>query len=232
VLFALVLAVLIAAAALVLVLRHGDGHEKNGARDAAIVAAGAIALPLFLAVTHLVDVYDGRNVLAFWVPFAVLLATGLGTARARRSGALLGGALCAIYLTMIVAANAIPDYQRDNWRGSAHSLAKPNAARLIVAEAHAVFPLSIYMGPLTTVSARLPAVREVDFLALRHLRTVAGPQAPVVPTSPPPDFQIAGVTRTETFAISRFRAGRPTTPSAAALVRASGISDAEVILQR
>ncbi len=66
--------------------------------------------------------------LAFWVPFAVLVAIGLGTAGARRSGALLGGALCAIYVAMVVAANAIPDYQRDNWRGVAHALAKPASA--------------------------------------------------------------------------------------------------------
>jgi len=232
VLFALVIALLIAACAVVLVVRRGNERERNGARDAAIVAFGAIALPLVLAVTHLVDVYDGRNVLAFWVPLAVLIAIGLGAEQARRSGALLGGALCAIYLVMIVAANAIPDYQRDNWRGIAHTLAKPTTARLIIAEAHAVLPLSIYMGPLSSVSAAVPSVHEVDFVAVRHLRTVGPPQAAFVPSSPPTGFHLAGVTRKETFAISRFVAASPTAPTTMQLVRLSAIGNAEAILQR
>ncbi|HTU78119.1 MAG TPA: glycosyltransferase family 39 protein [Solirubrobacteraceae bacterium] len=232
VLFALVIAVLIIAAALMLVVRRGDARERDGARDAAIVAAGAIALPLFLAVTHVIDVYDGRNMLAFWVPFAVLLAVGLGTEGARRTGALLGGALCAIYLAMIVAANAIPDYQRDNFRGVAHALSRPTTPRLIIAELHAAGPLSIYMGPLSDVSGRVPAVREVDFVELRHLRTVGPPQAAVVPTTPPPGFHLAGVKRPETFAISRFVAASATKPTDSQLVHLSGMGDAEVILQR
>ena len=232
VLFALVVAVLIYMGAVMLIVRHGSERERGGARDTAMVAGGAIALPLVLAATHLVDVYDGRNVLAFWVPFAVLLATGLGTAGARRSGALLGVALVAISLAMIASANLIPDYRRDNWRGAAHALAKPSTARLIVAEAHAALPLSIYMGPLHTVTGRPPAVRELDFVALRHLRTVGPPQAAVVPSSPPPGFRLAAVTRTEAFAIAHFVATQPTAPSVAQLANLSGQSGAEVILQR
>jgi hypothetical protein len=237
VLFALVVAVTLAAAAVVLVWRRGDEHERGGARDAAIVATISLALPLILAVTHLVDVYDGRNVLASWIPLAVLVAAGLGSTRARREGALLGGALCAICVAMIVAANAIGDYQRDNWRGIARALAKPTTARLIVVEPHDVGPLSIYMGPLSSVSATVPSVTEIDFVAVRHLRTVGPPQAGVVPTIAPPGFRLAGVTRKETFAISRFDAARPTAPSLPSLIdssvnRAIEQTTAEVILQR
>ena len=54
----------------------------------AIVAGTAIALPLLLAASPLVDVYDGRNVIAAWAPLAVLVAIGLGVAAraARRRG--------------------------------------------------------------------------------------------------------------------------------------------------
>jgi uncharacterized membrane protein len=232
VLFALIVTVGLIGAAFVLIVRNGSAREQAGARDAAIAATGSIAIPLLLAVTHLVDVFDGRNVLAFWVPFCVLLAVGLGTVGARRAGALLGGAICAIYLAMIVSANAIPDYQRDNWRGISHSLREPPGARLIVAEAHAAGPLSIYMGPLSYVTEPLPRVREVDFVALRHLRTVAPPQAAFVPTSAPAGFRLVGVTRVETFAISRFRAPAPTSLRLRELVRASRIGGAEAIVQR
>jgi hypothetical protein len=132
---------------------------------------------------------------------------------------------------MIVAAN-VPVYQRDDWRGVAHALAKPASTRLIVAEAHALLPLSIYLETLRNVSSPLPSVREVDFVALRHLRTVGPPQAAVVPLSAPPGFRAAGVTRTETFAISRFVATRPTSPRFSELAVASGIGNAEAILQR
>ncbi|HTA13086.1 MAG TPA: glycosyltransferase family 39 protein [Solirubrobacteraceae bacterium] len=232
VLFAMVIAMAITLGAIVLVARHGDRRERAGAWDAAIAATGAIAIPLALAVTHVIDVYDGRNMLAFWVPFAVLLSIGLGTAGARRAGTLLGATLCAIYLAMVVSAILIPEYRRDNWRGVAHSLGTPSTARLIVTEGHASNPLSIYMRGLSVAYGTLPPVGEVDFVALRHLRTVGPPQPGFVPTDPPPGFRLAAFTRTETFTISRFRASGTSSPSAATLVRASGSSGAEIALQR
>ena len=51
------------------------------------------ALPLLLAATHVIDIFDGRNVIAAAVPLAVLVAAGLGAARAPRAGAVIGRAL-------------------------------------------------------------------------------------------------------------------------------------------
>jgi len=236
VLYALLIAVLIVAGAVALVWRYGDGRERTGAAYAAIIGVSAVGLPLALALTHLIDVYDGRNVIAFWIPFAVLVAAGFGTARAPRAGALLGGALCAISLAMIAAANLVGDYQRNDWRGVGHALGRSSGARVIVGELHAAGPLSIYMGPVSSIPARVPAVREVDFFAFRHLRTVGPPEAAVVPTSPPPGFSPAGVTRRETFAISRFVAPTPTALGRGALISLSanpkiGSTTAEIMLQ-
>ena len=237
VLYALVVAVLIVAGAIGLVWRYGDWRERAGAADAAIIGVSAVGLPLLLAVTHLIDVYDGQNVFAGWIPFAVLVAAGFGTARAPRAGALLGGALCAISIAMIAAANLIGDYQSNNWRGVGQAWRhRPAAARVIVGELHAAGPLSIYLGPVSSIPARLPPVREVDFFAFRHLRTVGPPEAGVVPTSPPPGFHLAGVTRRETFTISRFVAPRPIAPRRAALISLSanpkiGATTAELMLQ-
>ncbi len=52
VLYALVVAVLIVACAVLLVWRYGDGRERAGAADAAIIGVSAVGLPLVLAVTH------------------------------------------------------------------------------------------------------------------------------------------------------------------------------------
>jgi Dolichyl-phosphate-mannose-protein mannosyltransferase len=236
VLYALVLAVLIVAGAVALVWRYGEGRERAGAADAAIIGVSAICLALVPAVAHVIDVYDGRNVIAFWIPFAVLVAAGFGVARAPRAGALLGCALCAISLAMIAAANLIGDYRRNDWRGVGQALGRSASARVIVGELHAAGPLSIYMGPVSSVPARLPPVREVAFFAFRHLRTLGPPEAAVVPTRPPPGFRRASVTRAETFAISRFVAARPTVPARAALVGLSanpkiGATTAEIMLR-
>ena len=78
---------LLALGAIWLVVTRARDAERDHARSAAIVAATGVALPLLLAAAHLIDVFDGRNVIAAWVPFAVLIAIGLGCLRAGRAGA-------------------------------------------------------------------------------------------------------------------------------------------------
>jgi mannosyltransferase len=227
-----VLAGLLAGGALVLLLRHGEERERGVARDAAIVGATGLALPLLLAVTHLVDVFDGRNVIAAWVPCAVIVAAGLGARRAPRAGALLGTALCALSLAVIVAVDLLPAYQRDDWRGAASAIPASASARVIVGEQYSAAPLSIYLGTLKSVSATHVAARELDFVALRIKRTGRSPLPAVVPTKPPAGFQLAAVHRAEAFAVSRFVARRPVTVSTAALRRLSGESAAEIVVER
>ncbi len=226
------LAGLLVAGALALLIRRGEQRERTGARDAAVIAVVATALPLLLAVTHVVDVYDGRNVIANWVPFAVLVACGLGATRAGREGTLLGAGLCAISLAVIAATNLIPAYQRDDWRSAAHALATPTAARIIVSEQYGAAPLSIYLRDVRTTFAPSVSTRELAFVALRKRRTGGAPLAPIVPTSPPEGFRLTGVTRTETFAISRFVAARTTTLRVSSLRRLTHEPTSEISVQR
>lgn len=113
-------------------VRVGSERERQTARDMAIIAGAAVAVPLLLAVSHVLDVFDGRNVIATWVPLAVLVAAGLGAARAPRAGAIIGAGLCAVSLAVIVVTNVRPGYQRDDWRGVARSLPASSGPRLIV----------------------------------------------------------------------------------------------------
>jgi hypothetical protein len=229
-----VLVVLLAAGAVaLLVLRTSGARELRAARNVAIVAAAGIALPLVLAVTHLIDVYDGRNMIATWVPLAVLIAAGLGAERSGRTGSVLGVGICAISLAVIVGINVTPVYQRDNWRGIAHTLAAPpSGERIVVGEQFASLPLYVYLGPLQGVTSGRTSTREVDFVALRMRRSARSPLPPVVPMIAPPGFRLAGVTRTATYAVSRFVAARPTAVSVASLRREQGDAKAEVIIQR
>ncbi len=223
---------LLAIGAIGLLLEAGEERERRAARDVAIVAIVAIALPLALALAHLLDVFDGRNVIAAWTPWAVLIAAGLGVARAPRAGALLGVGLCAISLAVIVGIDTVPAYQRDDWRGAARALPAPTAGRVIVSQPNASVPLSIYLPKLRLLTGRSVATRELDFVALRTRRTGRSPLPPVVPTQPPPGFRLVGVRRTKAYAVSSFRAPRVTTVPALTLRRSAREPTAEIMTQR
>jgi 4-amino-4-deoxy-L-arabinose transferase-like glycosyltransferase len=218
--------------AIILLLRRADRHERAGARDSAIIAVTGLALPLLLALSHALDVFDGRNVIAAWVPCAVLVAIGVGAKRARVAGAMVGAGLCAVSLAVIVATNAIPAYQRDDWRGVAHILATPTSTRVIVGEQFASPPLSIYLGSLTNISGPSVSTHELDFVALRTRRTGGSPEPPVVPTNPPAGFRLSEVHRTETFAISRFVSPKAVVVKTDELRRLIGKSNAEIFTQQ
>jgi mannosyltransferase len=240
---------LLALGAVALLLTRGQRHERRGALEVAIVFAVAIALPLLLAVAHLLDVYDGRNMIAAWAPGAVLVAAGLGVAsrsgvaartgippgregrRAPWVGTLLGVGLCAVSLAVIVWIDLAPAYQRDNWRGAAQALPAAHAPRVVVSEENASIPLSIYLPGLRSASGTSVVTREIDFIALRTRRTGRAPLAPVVPTTPPPGFRLTELRRTASYALARFLAPRPRTVADATLIRLSGEPTAEVITQ-
>jgi mannosyltransferase len=230
--YSTLLAGLLAAGAIVLLVRRGDTREKRLARDVAIVMIVALALPALLAVTHALDIFNGRNVMATWPVAAVLVAAGLGVARARRAGALLGAGLCAISLLVIYGIDTTPGYQRDDWRGVARVLQAPAADRVIVAPEHGSSPLYIYMPTSQNLTTPSTTTHEVAFVALRTQRTGRSPLAPSVPTSPPPGFRLLSVRRTEAFAISRFLATRDTAVSVSALRHTSSEPKADVFLQR
>jgi mannosyltransferase len=222
----------LAAGAVVLLLRRGEPRERERARDAAIVAAVGLAIPLVLAAGHALDVFDGRNVIATWVPCAVVVAAGLGARRAGRLGTMLGAALCAVSLAVILATNVLPAYQRDDWRGVAEALGTPASSRVIVGEQLAEFPLSIYASHLQGTRSASVLTRELAFVGLRTRRTGRAPAAPVVPIVAPPGFRLAEVHRSESFAVSRFLATRPTPVRVGVLRRVIGDPSAEVFYQR
>jgi len=226
------LIVLLAAGAVALGWRRTEGRERAAVRDVAVVAVVSIGLPLALAAIGLVDVYDGRNVIASWVPLAVLVAAGLGVTRAGRAGPLLGAGICAISAAVIAAINLTPAYQRSDWRGIARALpGAPAGGEVVVGEQFASMPLSIYLGPLREAHAAV-STRRIEFVALPVRRAARSPLPPVVPTSPPRGFRWAGVQRTSAYAISSFSAPRPTLVSVKRLRREQGEAKAEVLILR
>jgi len=105
-----------------------DHSRRQPLLDVCTVGFLSLALPALLAVTGIDDVFDPRNSLAGWIPWAIVLAAGLATARAPRVGAMLGAGLCAISALVIAGTEFLPAYQRDDWRDAAHSLSAPRQA--------------------------------------------------------------------------------------------------------
>jgi 4-amino-4-deoxy-L-arabinose transferase-like glycosyltransferase len=222
----------LALAAVVLLVRRGQERERHRARAVAIVAATALAVPALLAISHALDIFNGRNVMATWPPAAVLVAGGLGLARAPRAGALLGAGLCAISLLVVLGIDTTPGYQRDDWRDVAQALRSPAARRVVVAPENGSSPLSIYLATDPRTTAASVTTRELAFVALRTQRTGRAPAPPVVPTTAPPGFRLVAVRREEAFALARFRAAAGTTVGVAALRALSGGGKADVFVQR
>jgi mannosyltransferase len=225
---------LLAAGALTLVLRASDPLERRAAGNIAILALSALALPLVLSASHVIDVFNGRNVIAAWTPWALLVAIGLGTtgsARAARTGTALGVALCALSLLVIVTTNLISGYQRDDWKGIAAQLKVAVPGRVIISPEEGSLPLGVYLPMLQETTAPHVSTRELDFVALRTRRTGRSPLAPVLPRHAPPGFRLAAVSTTEAYAVARYLASQRTVAAVAALRRVAGNAAAEVILQ-
>ena len=231
--FPVVVAFLVlSAASLWLVATRGAQRERTAAFDAFIVFAAAIGIPLVLAAGHVIDIFDGANVLVAWVPLTLLIAYGVGSRSAGTAGTVIGTLLCAIGLAMVVATNLLPAYQRDDWRDAAATLGQPAAPRAIEIVSHNIDGLQWYLRDLRTVPGGSVHASEVDFVALRSRRTVGAPLAPVVPTSGLPGFTLAGVHRHAAYAVSIFRAPEGASVSVAAIRHAAHEPYGEVILQR
>ncbi len=232
--FSTLLVGLLALGAIVLLVRRGDSRERHLASEVAVMAVIALVIPAVLSITHIEDVFNGRNVMGTWVAWILVLATGVGFARAGRTGALLGGAICALSLALIAAVNLIPGYQRSDWHGIARVLqaSPPAATRVIVAPELGAAPLFIYMPTAANITTPSIAAHEVAFVALSTPHTGHAPLPPVVRTSPPPGFHLVAVDRSEAFAVSRFRAPGSATVSVSALRGIVREAKAEVFLQR
>ncbi len=226
------IAALLAAGAVALLVRRGNADEKRSARDTAVIAVWALALPALLAATHIEDVFNGRNVIAALTPCSVIVAVGLGVRASPRLGGLLGAALCAISLLVIAGVELTPGYQRDDWRGAARSLSGHWPQSVVVGPQYSAAPLAIYLPRIELLSEPSVVTREVDFVALRTRRTGRSPAPPAVLTTAPPGFRAGEVRRTETFSVSRFTAAKPTTVSTATLRQLSDEPKAEIVREQ
>jgi len=210
----------VALAALVLVVARGDARERRAAMLAGALAAAGFALALIL----LRDDVITRNVIALWVPCALLIAAGLGARRAGLFGLAGAAVLCVIGLIAIVEVAITPDLQRPDWRPVARALGPPprpvdgyGGRVILVQHYRTLLPLGVYQPRLRLLGRSGALVAEIDIIAIDAPYSAScwwgaacGLTASQLQLSYPiPGFRAVGRQRVSRFSILRLRADRP-----------------------
>jgi len=155
--------VALAIAALALLLWRGDPDERSGARVAALVGGGALALGLLGA-----DYFDGRNLLPVFVPLTVVLGAGFGVRRAGRAGLALAASFCLCSLVFTLEIDRLPRLQREDLRNAAKEVGAPRAGVAVVTNKYAAGqPLRYYLGA-SPATGPLPPLREIDLVGSKR----------------------------------------------------------------
>jgi 4-amino-4-deoxy-L-arabinose transferase-like glycosyltransferase len=232
------LALAVGAVAAWLALRRPDSPvTRRGALIAAAAALAAVGVPLVLAVLG-ADFLNTRNVIAGCLPALLVVAAGLGAARAPRRVAFAGVALlCALGVATTTVLAADPGYHRSDFRGSAEALGPlrngPRALAVPVVAGDVAMPR--YLPGLAPMPAGGARVAEVDFVTPRSSKlggaAIARPRVP--PVLPPP-FRLVERRYAETYTLLRYRAPSPVLVTPAGLARAAApvVGLPSVLVQR
>jgi len=227
----------IAAALLLLVavvhVRHARGEARRGGLLAGGLALVAAAVPYVLA-SGGADYLAARNLIAVVLPAAVFLAVGFVASRAALAA---GAALCALFLAITLSVSFDAAYGRTDWRGAAHALGRARAQRaLVVIPAISARIWTIYLPGLHELQRPDASVREIDAVGVATqggFSTGAVKPPPPREATPPSGFRFAGIQRSSTYTIVRYRAARFVRVSRPELLRL-GLTDipSGVLLQR
>jgi hypothetical protein len=169
------LAVALAALGVVLVIWRGDGAARRGAWWAGGLALAGLALALALVAAGFDDLLT-RNLLALWLPSAVVVGAGLGARRAGLAGLLAAVALCAIGVTATAGVVSERNFQRPDWRGVARLLgtrpAPGTGERAILIQHYLdLLPLKLYLPGLRHAPLHGARVRELDIISFTAPRS-------------------------------------------------------------
>ena len=160
---------LIALGALATQARPG---ERRPALTAGGLAIGGFVLSLVLVAVGFDDLIT-RNIIALWLPAAVLVAGGLAVARPRAIGIGVTVALCAIGVTATAGIAADRSLQRPDWRYVARALARGGAdsapvrqRAILIQHYRTLLPLSLYIPHLAVMPAAGARVTELDVISM------------------------------------------------------------------
>jgi mannosyltransferase len=161
------LAAALALVALVLLALRSDVPARQTALALGAVAVGGLLLNVVLIAVGIDDLIT-RNLIALWIPAALVIAAGFGARWAGRVGIAGAVAMCAIGVTAAIGVATTRDFQRPNWRVVARMLgAAPAAGRVILIQHYRdLLPLSLYEQGLRFMRGEHANVTEVDVVAM------------------------------------------------------------------
>ncbi len=169
------LAMALALIALVLLGTRASPAERRPALLAGGLGVAGFLLALVLIAFGFDDLIT-RNLIAIWLPTAALVSGGLAVRRARRLGAAVTVALCAIGVTATVAIATTPSMQRPDWRAVARVLGPsprgPGRA-ILIQHYLTLLPLSLYLPHLRVLHRGGARVSQLDVIS------VTSPQQPL-----------------------------------------------------
>jgi mannosyltransferase len=152
---------------LALLIRRGAPETRRRALWCVALALGGLVLNLLLIAGGIDDLLT-RNLLALWLPAALVLVAGLSARRAGPIGVLATAGLCTIGVTSAVGVMANRDFQRPDWRGVARLLGdRPplgGQRAIFIQHYRDLLPLSLYLPGLSFERHAL-RVRELDFVS-------------------------------------------------------------------
>jgi hypothetical protein len=228
---ATVLAGLLALYGVYLLVRRAAPGERRGAGALAAIGGAVVAVPAVLALTG-ADYLITRNVIVALVPLLLVLATGYAAAR---SGVAAAVALAAIGVAMCVGIAVDKPHQRDDWRGVAERLGRPEGPRiLVVSPVNGRIPLEVYMpGAHKAPRQAAVPVEEIDVVGFTPRGPGDATNPPRPPSSPPPlGFAPPERVVTDTYTLDRYRATAPVAlPDEALYGLALGGAQAELVAQ-
>lgn len=194
-------------------------RTQLGVGAAALTLAGALGIPLVLALCGL-DYLNSRNVIASIVPLAILLGAGL-SALPTRMAAVAGCALVTLSVWMVAALARDPGAQRPPWQrlAAALSVLPRRGAILLDDNGSWASSLNFYLPHVWFAGPHGVRVREID--VLRRLPSDTGCGTPTwwgpecserarpLPTDPAPGFRLVSQRQVADYGIARYAAAQP-----------------------
>jgi mannosyltransferase len=145
-----------------------DPQERRGPLALGAIAAGGLVLNLLLIVAGIDDLIT-RNIIALWLPAALMVAGGLAVRRAGVAGIAAAAILCAVGVVSVLGVAFDRDFQRPDWRVVASALGDraPAGGRAILVQHYRnLLPLSLYEPALHFWPGRRAIrVRELDIVS-------------------------------------------------------------------
>jgi mannosyltransferase len=237
----------LALAALWLLAFRSRRRERQGALVPGVLGVAGLILSLLLI--PISDTFLTRNLLALWLPLALVVATGLATLRARALGIALTLALCGIGATAAIGVAADYSLQRPNWQPVARLLGpQPAQGNRLVLIRHypGAYPLALYLHGLVYFKKNAATdVTEIDLVGVKDIRHLGkfcwwGSACNLSPSRFPAHYLIPGfhevwAKRVEQFWVLKVVSDRPVTVTRTALANSllqSGLKHDTLLIQR